>query len=331
MPKEPTNPCEPAYPEDELYARKFVEFLKARLDDTYPPGGTLRDFHPKMHSCVRARFEVSADVPEQLRSGIFSEVASYDAWIRFSNGAGSVDPDKKRDVRGLGLKLEGVEGPKLLEDPHGPGTQDFVLVSHPTFGIRSVAEFYGIETARVRGPLSLLGHVLNPFDPHVRTMYLLISSLRKCPNILEARFWSVTPYALGSAVVKYSVRPAATPTSRMPSRPDEDFLRERMVSQLAGEGVDLAFMAQIQTNPATMPLEDPSVVWDESVSPFQRIASIHIPAQAFDTPERHQFGENLTFNPFHALAEDRPLGGANLARKIIYEEMSRYRRARNER
>jgi hypothetical protein len=78
-----------------------------------------------------------------------------------------------------------------------------------------------------------------------------------------------------------------------------------------------------------MPVEDPTVRWKESQAPFVRVADIHIPAQEFDTPSRNAFCESLSFNPWHAHVDHRPLGGLNRIRKAVYEEIAVYRHAMN--
>ena len=69
------------------------------------------------------------------------------------------------------------------------------------------------------------------------------------------------------------------------------------------------FLVQLQTDPVAMPVEDPTVVWDETASPYQKAATIRIPSQSFESMEQMQFCENLSFTPWHALCEHRPLGG----------------------
>jgi hypothetical protein len=59
------------------------------------------------------------------------------------------------------------------------------------------------------------------------------------------------------------------------------------------------------------------------------VADVHIPRQQFDTPERNAFCENLSFTPWHALEDHRPLGGLNRIRKAVYEEIAVYRHAMN--
>ena len=52
-----------------------------------------------------------------------------------------------------------------------------------------------------------------------------------------------------------------------------------------------------------MPVENPTIAWDEAASPFRKVATIRIPAQTFDTPEQMTFCENLSYTPWHALPE----------------------------
>ena len=86
---------------------------------------------------------------------------------------------------------------------------------------------------------------------------------------------------------------------------------------------------QFQTDPHKMPIEDPGITWDESVSPFRNVATLTIPPQVFDTAERREFGDNLSFNPWRVLPEHRPLGGINRARRQVYEALSVFRHERN--
>jgi hypothetical protein len=78
-----------------------------------------------------------------------------------------------------------------------------------------------------------------------------------------------------------------------------------------------------------MSVEDSMTEWKEDQAPFYKVATIHIPKQVFDTSEQNKFCENLSFTPWHALAEHKPLGGINRMRKIIYEQISRVRHEMN--
>jgi len=77
------------------------------------------------------------------------------------------------------------------------------------------------------------------------------------------------------------------------------------------------------------PIEDTITEWKESVSKPEHVAEIVIPSQEVDTLARNSFGENLSFNPWHSVAEHKPLGTVNRVRKAIYLEISKYRHQLN--
>ena len=90
----------------------------------------------------------------------------------------------------------------------------------------------------------------------------------------------------------------------------------------------MEFLIQPRTS-AKLNVEDASTEWTEAEAPFHKVATIRIPQQEFDTPEQHQFCENLSFTPWHALPDHKPLGGINRLRRVIYERISRTRHEMN--
>ena len=63
--------------------------------------------------------------------------------------------------------------------------------------------------------------------------------------------------------------------------------------------------------------------------PFVKVATLELPPQEFDTPDRRNFGENLSFNPWRCLPEHRPLGGISRARRQVYRTLSGFRHDSN--
>jgi hypothetical protein len=57
------------------------------------------------------------------------------------------------------------------------------------------------------------------------------------------------------------------------------------------------------------------------------VASIRIPKQQVDNVERAARCEQMAFNPWHCLAEHRPLGSMNRARREIYQALAAFRGA----
>jgi hypothetical protein len=150
----------------------------------------------------------------------------------------------------------------------------------------------------------------------------------------EARYWSCVPYLLGSGqAMMYSVRPKSTKRSRIPNlpfRPPDNYLREAMVTTLAQRDVEFDFMVQVQTDPHLMPIEDAGVRWPERLSPFVPVATLHIPRQTFDTPERFAFADNLVYTPWHCLPAHRPLGNQSRARRRMYWVLHTLRQQMND-
>jgi hypothetical protein len=102
-----------------------------------------------------------------------------------------------------------------------------------------------------------------------------------------------------------------------------------MAKTLSRTDVELDFLIQLQTNFERMPIEDAAIEWPERLSPFVPVARITIPKQEFTSPEQMVFARKLSFNPWHCIAEHRPLGNQNRARFTIYSELSRLRQSMN--
>lgn len=320
LPQEIISPNEPQVIED-LTAR-----LKAKIIQDNPTGIMRRDAHPKMHGLVKAEFIVETDLPEELRIGLFKEPKTYQAWIRFSNGSGTINPDKENDIRGMAIKLMGVPGEKLLESEKHAQTHDLLLISTNRFVTKNVEEFDGLVKA-LTGSLSAK---IVFFFSHWRVVFNLLRSMLKFANPLQIRYFSATPYLLGNRAVKYSAIPHVASPDSIPSHPADNYLRLAMVRQLQSGDAVFDFAVQLQTDSKAMPIEDPGVEWSEALSPFRKVATIRILQQEFDTEAQNVFGEHLSFTPWHALPEHRPLGGINRARKIVYNAISTFRHEANQ-
>jgi hypothetical protein len=225
----------------------------------------------------------------------------------------------------MAIKLMGVPGDKLLDAEKDAPTHDFVTISTPVFVTKDVAEFDDLIKALIGGALGKAWFFLT----HWRVAWNLKKSMIKFANPLQIRYFSTTPYLLGERAVKYSVIPHLGQVDRIPTNPNDNYLREAMVRQLEqGEAV-FDFCIQLRINPEQMPVEDPGKLWDETISSFRKVATIRIPRQSFATPEREELGENLSYTPWHALPEHRPLGGINRARRVVYDLISSFRHGEN--
>jgi hypothetical protein len=230
----------------------------------------------------------------------------------------------------MAIKLLGVPGEKLLDNQREATTQDFILINHPMFFINDPGRYVALVEKSGGG---LLEKLTIPFAVGLKTIRLFKeSNAGKISNPLQVRYYSAVPYQLGSGAdrqaVKYSIAPISDAVDPMPRDPGHDYLGEAMQAVLDKGSVAMKFLVQPRTS-ANLSVEDSMVEWPEAEAPFHEVATIHIPAQSFRTPERERFGENLSFNAWHALPEHRPIGALNRLRKIVYDRVSRVRHEMN--
>ena len=324
----PTLELATEYPpaNEQEHTDSLIRELRAKMERDYADSRTLRDAHPKIHGCVKAEFTVDGGLPPELAVGIFAEPRTFPAWVRFSNQSGTVSPDIKPDIRGVAIKLMGVEGEKLLPNETDSPNQDFILISDSRFVTKDVAQFDGLVKGLVGGLPRLIWYFLT----HWRVGRNLFMSLRKYGNPLQIRYFSAVPYLLGDKAAKYSLTPRGAGETPIPKNPSDDYLREAMAKQLADGDVVFEFSVQFQRDPYRQPIEDPGITWSEEISPFHKMGALTIPSQSFESPERMEFGDNLSFNPWRCVAEHRPLGGISRARKQVYQALSIFRHEKNQ-
>ena len=299
----------------------------------------LRDAHAKAHGCVKAEVTVSADLDGNLQRGVFSEPGkTWQAWMRLSNGNAFPQFDRARDARGMAIKLLDVPGEKLSKSPQHASEQDFVMFNHPAFFVRDVAEYKSNFAAQADGKrIAAFFPSWNPASWEIRHLIIALKTLSPAPETpIATTYNSIAPFKLGEHNIKYRVmpQPEACPEYQVPEQNHDlpNFLRNALYQQLSLDRVPACFALQVQLqDPAYyMPIEDPSVEWSEDISPFKTVASIKVPAQDFDSREQNLMCDNLSFNPWHALPEHRPIGGINRLRKAVYQAVSIYRLERNQ-
>lgn len=313
-------------PRETEHTNDLIARIKAKMRTDYPAGIMRRDAHPKMHGAVMAEFIVEPDLPAEFRIGVFKEPKTYRAWIRFSNGAGSIKPDSCRDIRGMAIKLMGVPGKKLLSQEQDETTHDFILATANVFFIKDMREMDAAAKAITGSLFAKIRFGLT----HLRVGWLFLKTNLKCANPLKVRYFSTTPYLFGAdCAVKYAATPLFKTPDPLPGAPSDDYLRLALAGHLKHGEARFDFSLQFQTDPDAMPIEHAGREWRESVSPFRKVATIRIFKQDCDNDKQVQFGENLSFTPWHALPEHRPLGGINRGRKLVYEAISAFRHQYN--
>lgn len=317
-------------PDEEAWTDSVVETFRAQMSGLWKPGGFERGGNTKTQGIVRAEFIVRDGLPEHLCHGVFAAPRTWPAWVRFSGPGPYVTPDID-DVgfMSISIKLMGIPGPKLMDDEKY--TQDMFGVSTPTFVTQDIRSNAHLQKASLQN--ASIYHFLNFSDSHLLDLIMQSLWIKTQSSPFEAPYFSCVPYLLGKGqAMQYSVWPVSakrTPIPRLPLRPPDDYLRAAMVQALDQGDVLLDYRIQVQTDPWRMPIENNGVLWPEKLSPRISAATIRIPRQKFDLPTQIAFARRLSYNPWHCIAEHRPLGNQSRARKRMYWELSKLRQERN--
>jgi len=328
--------------EHELFERFARDVIVPRQKEIAQRKGPLgRGLHYKTHAGLMAEFQVLPNLPEHARFGVFRDPRLLPALVRFSNGESFDRDDQKPQPRGIAIKLVGVSGPKLLEDQKEAVTQDFLATSHSvTSAVRNVRQFMAFlestiaaEHSHVRLPLIAAAFMLAPklgIAETARILIALISSilLSKVRSMATEHYVSPAPIKCGPYAVKFTVRPAqgTKPANNHP--PSKDFLREELADRLRDGDLMFDFVVQFYVNDRLTPIEDTSVSWKPEHAPFVTVARLRIPKCDLADPRAKELTktvEGLSFNPWHATEDHRPLGNVMRARKVAYQVSSDFR------
>ena len=299
---------------DQLVAEMNQRIATITLSES--KNGVIPRFNQaKSVACLKAQFRVHDKIPAELKHGLFSKPASYPAILRFANATNR--DDSKKDIRGLSIKVSSVEGEVLWGKP---GIQDFIFNSYPALFVATPEDFLSFIRARQQD--KKLRFFLNPFDAHLKSLWIVFKAREKHLSPLDIRYWSTVPFRLGETadqVVKYSVTPCSDYHTQKVVNAGKNQLRAAIKTHLQQAAACFDFSVQMQTDPDSMPIEDATVIWDEQESSFQRVATITIENQAFDDPQQLASCEHRSFNPWQSLAAHEPLGRMNEVRRSIYE------------
>jgi hypothetical protein len=250
------------------------------------------------------------------------------------------------DGHGLSIKLLNVPGesavPISIDDglPNGVSapTQDFALVSRPTFFMKDARDYAILRSLFDGHPdstserLALLAGTLifgirRPLELRLFTQTLL----QLCKNPLSVEYHSMIPVLLGREPVKLSVRPSVAARRILKAEPLADFVRgsfkdpenylrlalQRSLDLLGSSPLELEFAAHV-AHEELPPIEDPRIDWAAHGAQRVVLATLTIGRQDATSSERLTQGERMVFNPWHARVEHRPLGSLSRSRLLAY-------------
>jgi hypothetical protein len=329
-------------PDEADTIRGLEEQFKIILDRTSADyGHAVRSVHAKGHGLARGTLTVHGGLPPELAQGMFATPGEHEAIIRLSTNAGDILDDAIDLPRGLAIKILDVEGARL-PGSEGDTTQDFVMVNGPAFAAPTPKAFLANlkllakTTDRAEGGKKLLSTLFRAAEATLEAVggqSSLLTTLggAKPVHPLGATYYSQTPSRYGDHIAKFSLAPVspslkqfADATIDAHGRPDA--IRENVREGLISKGGTWELRVQLCNDLDKMPIENPTVVWDEDASPFRTVATLEVPAQvAWQDGVSQKTEDELSFSPWHGVSAHQPLGGVNRARKDPYTFSAGYR------
>lgn len=303
----------------------------------------VRASHAKSSACVTGELTVLSGLPPELAQGLFAAPATHPVAVRFAQGPGETLGDRVSTHRGMSIKVFDVPGEKL--PGHAVNTQDFVLATGTTFPSGTAAGFLrdgtliGKSTGLPEGAKSAVSSTMRNLNRvlHAFGTESALADFFGHPfsHPLADSYFSQAPIRFGDYVAKLGAVPAsesqrALSEWRLDPHQAEDGFRYATVAFFREHEVVFELKAQLWADAVKQPIEDASVDWPVSISPYRTVATLRLPRQdAYDPARVRYFDEMITFRPAHSLAAHRPLGSVMRARLQVYRALSAFRHREN--
>jgi hypothetical protein len=303
-------------------------------------GHAVRAVHAKAHGILAGTLRIDADLPPELAQGLFATPGEHKVTMRLSTNAGDILPDAISLPRGLALKVHDVAGERL---PGAEGTtQDFVMVNGPVFLTKTAGQFLANlkllakTTDRLEGTKKAMSAVLRGVNTALEAVGIespKLQGLGGAPNVdpLGETYYSVTPFRYGDYIAKFSVAPVAPALlalkgSEIDAATDPDAIRAQVRQEMAGIDGAWEIRVQLCRDLDKQPIEDSTVQWKETETPFQRVGTIRVPPQdSWAAAQVEAVDERMRFSVWTGLAAHRPLGNINRARRGPYRHSAQFR------
>lgn len=286
-------------------------------------GSIQRAFHAKIVAGIsNAKLRILSEIPGHFRVGHIKPNAEYTATVRFSNASGKSRADRKRDLRGLAVRIK-------VSDKE---FHDLLATNYPVSHARNARQFVAFASAAAGSKFLILPRLFFSIGPReaVRMFRNVARGSRpRTASLALETYWSRGAVRWGTGAVHYLWRPAeggAPAPHRV--KTDPDFLHHEFANRLRSGDVAFDLWLQPYVDRKRTPIEDTSIEWTEKVSPPVRVATLTIPRQDIDAAQgriTERLIDQLAFNPWNTTEQFRPLGNLNRARKAAYDASSAHR------
>ncbi|TFY97619.1 catalase [Ramlibacter humi] len=317
MPGPSTRWAEKVEPDEEQRFARYGELFRQIQEGRAKRWGAGRTLHRKQLVVAHGSLEVLDGLAPYAKYGLFAEPRDYEVVVRLSNGGLDNAPDRVPDIRGFAIRVMGVQGLSALGGE--ATTQDFTLINQEAFAFPRAEEFVEFVNAASQGNGALFRHVLRRYGvlgAPKRLAGMLKTVARPFSGFATEKLYSTLPMANGPYAVRVRLVPADTNgPSHLGARSDwgGDFC-ERLRKHPLHWDMQLQYFA----NEKLTPIEDASVNWP---TPYTTVARLMLPRQDPHCESGVALAREVeggVIDPWRGLAEHRPLGEVQRARKAIY-------------
>ncbi len=239
-PQKPVPPCGCDKDPVEGLRQLFVDYAQGvALAGGRDPA--TRPVFLRLHGVAHGTFVVRPGLPADLRVGVFGQQPEYPVWVRFSGDVQPGSPDLK-GTAGIGIKLFGVEGRKLLPPDQNAATHDFLLQNHDVFFVDTAKDMCEFTCLALNGRFD--EYVTN----HPTTGEILKDMEKVVDTVVGTTYWSGLPSRFGKdRHVKYKLEPEVVPGGTgKPDYTDPFYLRTDLIARLRQGEARFRFLVQFQ-------------------------------------------------------------------------------------
>jgi hypothetical protein len=150
---------------------------------------------------------------------------------------------------------------------------------------------------------------------------------RPVPSLAANQYFSALPLRFGPYAARFTFVPldGAGALGPTPLRLADELARRLKAGPLRWD-----FRVQFFSDERRTPIEDPTVDWD---TPYVPLARLTLPPQDCESPRGQQllsWSDGLSYDPWHAQEELRPLGAMMRSRSAAYRVSNQARGAASE-
>ncbi|MEU1465583.1 catalase family protein [Streptomyces sp. NPDC005727] len=341
-------------PDFEENLEAVIENMKKHIKRSVEVEGiqrAVRDAHAKGYGLARAEVEILKGAPEPYAQGIYGKPGRHEAMVRFSQGTSHTGADRfLGSTVGIGLKMFGIDGKTLLEDEPNSDTFDYAMINYPTFFVNDIEHYVFLDplfesTGTVPPPnespeqrRAKMYRFLHDWVTGKGTLppeewawkelraFLELGQI-KYINLLLSTYYTMGAVRHGDYIAKVRVAPVQEFADRVVQRTldpnaQEQVFRPALVAELRERPYEFDIQVQLCTDLDHMPVEDTTVCWSETLSPFVTVAKLRLPRQDIGGDDNLERMDATSMTPWRVTEKHRPLGNIMRARKEVYRQSS---------